>query len=87
MRSFVSVSGAEVPAEMQMFLQKLVSCFDLGFETSSDVSATLSSVASETFARCAQATMRDPVFQQLKEKFSQDFNCRLSLPLAEHLAI
>lgn len=74
---FVSVSGAEVPDEMQAFLHKLVSCFEMGFESSSSISATLSSVASETFARRAQATLQDPIFQQLKQQFSLDFDFRL----------
>ena len=71
------MKGAQVPPEMQAFLCKVVSCFDLGFESSCSVSVTFSSSASETFARRAQATLQDPVFQQLKGEFSKDFDFRL----------
>ncbi|XP_074624680.1 transformation/transcription domain-associated protein-like isoform X2 [Acropora palmata] len=68
------VTGARITPHTLSFVKKLVSTFGIGFESASSVSSTLSSAASESLAKRAQATAQDPVFQRLKEQFAVDFD-------------
>ncbi|XP_048580263.1 transformation/transcription domain-associated protein isoform X2 [Nematostella vectensis] len=68
------VSSARITPHTLSFVKKLVSTFGIGFEPASSVSTTLSTAASESLARRAQATAQDPVFQKLKEQFASDFD-------------
>lgn len=68
------VAAARITPHTLSFVKKLVSTFGIGFESASSVSSTLSSAASESLARRAQATAQDPVFQKLKEQFAVDFD-------------
>lgn len=70
------VSNARITPHTLSFVKKLVSTFGIGFEPASSVSTTLSTAASESLARRAQATAQDPVFQRLKEQFATDFDFR-----------
>ncbi|XP_052826902.1 transformation/transcription domain-associated protein [Octopus bimaculoides] len=56
------------------FVKKLVSTFGVGIENVSNAVQTFSSAASESLAKRAQATARDPVFQKVKSQFSTDFD-------------
>lgn len=78
------VSNARITPHTLSFVKKLVSTFGIGFEPASSVSTTLSTAASESLARRAQATAQDPVFQKLKEQFTTDFDFRLVEGLLMH---
>ncbi|XP_065834052.1 transformation/transcription domain-associated protein-like isoform X2 [Oscarella lobularis] len=69
-----NVSDAQTTPQLQNFLRKLISTFGLGFESSSSISSTLSSAASESLTKRRLATSQDPLFQKLKAKFSHDFD-------------
>ena len=71
------MSNARITPHTLSFVKKLVSTFGIGLEPASSVSTTLSTAASESLARRAQATAQDPVFQRLKEQFASDFDFRL----------
>eukprot|EP00118_Oscarella_pearsei_P018052 m.182608 g.182608 ORF g.182608 m.182608 type:complete len:3843 (+) comp39295_c0_seq28:119-11647(+) len=68
-----NVSDAETTVQLQNFLRKLVITFGLGFESSSSISSTFSSAASESLTKRKLATSQDPIFQKLKVQFSRDF--------------
>lgn len=78
-----SVSDATITPHTLNFVKKLVATFGIGIENiSSSVATQLSSserqtqqsAASESIARRAQATAQDPVFQKMKEQFTNNFD-------------
>nr|NP_001303335.1 Nipped-A, isoform F [Drosophila melanogaster]ABI31023.2 Nipped-A, isoform F [Drosophila melanogaster] len=58
------------------FVKKLGSTFGIGIENvpGSVTSSISNSAASESLARRAQVTFQDPVFQKMKEQFTNDFD-------------
>lgn len=71
-----AVSETTVTPHTLNFVKKLVSTFGVGVENVSTHSTTISSSASESLARRAQATAQDPVFQKMKGQFTADFDFR-----------
>ncbi|XP_066597811.1 transformation/transcription domain-associated protein isoform X1 [Prorops nasuta] len=72
-----AVSEATITPHTLNFVKKLVSTFGIGIEnisSSQNVNNTFGSAASESLARRAQATVQDPVFQEMKGQFTSDFD-------------
>lgn len=76
------------------FFNYLINTFDLinrGLcvleNISSSVSATFNSAASESLARRAEATYQDPVFQEMKQEFTKDFDFSQSNAMRLHTLI
>lgn len=70
-----AVSEAAITPHMLNFVKKLVSTFGVGYDVSSSVNS-VTSAASESLARRAQATAQDPVFHRMKSQFATDFDFR-----------
>ncbi|XP_045469394.1 transcription-associated protein 1 isoform X2 [Harmonia axyridis] len=70
-----SVGDAKITPHILNFVRKLVSTFGIGVENiSSSVNVTFHSAASESLARRAEATYQDPVFKEMKQEFTKDFD-------------
>ncbi|KAK9874414.1 hypothetical protein WA026_002761 [Henosepilachna vigintioctopunctata] len=69
------VSEAEITPHVLNFVKKLVSTFGIGVEhISSSANVTFHSAASQSLARRAEATYQDPVFKEMKQEFTKDFD-------------
>ncbi|GAB6032800.1 hypothetical protein CHUAL_012003 [Chamberlinius hualienensis] len=69
------VADSLVTPHTLSFVKKMVSTFGVGYENaSSNVGPSLTSAASESLARRAQATAQDPVFHKMKSQFATDFD-------------
>uniref|UniRef100_UPI00359021B0 transformation/transcription domain-associated protein-like n=1 Tax=Myxine glutinosa TaxID=7769 RepID=UPI00359021B0 len=68
-----SVAEARITPHMLNFVTKLVSTFGLGLESKMST-PTFTSATSESLARRARATAKDPAFQDLKGRFTKDFD-------------
>uniref|UniRef100_UPI00358E7EB0 transformation/transcription domain-associated protein-like n=1 Tax=Myxine glutinosa TaxID=7769 RepID=UPI00358E7EB0 len=68
-----SVAEARITPHTLNFVTKLVSTFGLGLESKMSP-PTFTSATSESLARCARATAKDPAFQELKGRFTKDFD-------------
>ncbi|XP_037947653.1 transcription-associated protein 1 isoform X2 [Teleopsis dalmanni] len=72
-----TVSEATITPHTLHFVKKLGSTFGIGIENIPPRSVTSSistSATSESLARRAQVTFQDPVFQKMKEQFTNDFD-------------
>ncbi|EDW01948.1 GH20167 [Drosophila grimshawi] len=71
-----TVVNATITPHTLHFVKKLGSTFGIGIENvpGSVTSSISHSAASESLARRAQVTFQDPVFQKMKEQFTNDFD-------------
>ncbi|KAH8272038.1 hypothetical protein KR018_007399 [Drosophila ironensis] len=71
-----TVIQATITPHTLHFVKKLGSTFGIGIENvpGSVTSSISNSAASESLARRAQVTFQDPVFQKMKEQFTNDFD-------------
>ncbi|ALC42664.1 Nipped-A [Drosophila busckii] len=71
-----TVVNATITPHTLHFVKKLGSTFGIGIENvpGSVASSVSHSAASESLARRAQVTFQDPVFQKMKEQFTNDFD-------------
>ncbi|XP_034140404.1 transcription-associated protein 1 isoform X2 [Drosophila guanche] len=71
-----TVVNATITPHTLHFVKKLGSTFGIGIENvpGSVTSSISNSAASESLARRAQVTFQDPVFQKMKEQFTNDFD-------------
>lgn len=71
-----TVVNATITPHTLHFVKKLGSTFGIGIENvPGSVNSSIShSAASESLARRAQVTFQDPVFQKMKEQFTNDFD-------------
>lgn len=69
-----AVLEARITPHILNFVKKLMSTFGIGVENISSVNVTFNSAASESLARRAEATYQDPVFKEMKEEFTKDFD-------------
>ncbi|KAH8404548.1 hypothetical protein KR009_006495 [Drosophila setifemur] len=71
-----TVLQATITPHTLHFVKKLGSTFGIGIENvpGSVTSSISNSAASESLARRAQVTFQDPVFQKMKEQFTNDFD-------------
>lgn len=77
-----AVNEAKITPHISNFVKKLTSTFGIGVEKiSSLVNVTFNSAASESLARRAKATFQDPVFLEMKQKFTEDFSQSNSMRL------
>lgn len=67
-----SVDEAKITPHTLNFVKKLVATFGIGIENISSTAA--STDAKDPLAKRAQATVQDPVFQQMKGQFAVDFD-------------
>ncbi|XP_049825027.1 transcription-associated protein 1 isoform X2 [Aethina tumida] len=79
-----NVKDAKITPHILNFVKKLITTFGIGVENiHSSSNITFNSAASESLARRAEATYQDPVFKEMKQEFSKDFDfshsnsCRL----------
>ncbi|XP_044261128.1 transcription-associated protein 1 [Tribolium madens] len=68
-----SVNEAKITPHILNFVKKLMSTFGIGVENIGSV-VTFNSAASESLARRAEATYQDPVFKEMKQDFTKDFD-------------
>ncbi|KAH8256520.1 hypothetical protein KR032_001949, partial [Drosophila birchii] len=71
-----TVAHATITPHTLHFVKKLGSTFGIGIENvpGSVTFSVSNSAASESLARRAQVTFQDPVFQKMKEQFTNDFD-------------
>ncbi|XP_017462467.1 PREDICTED: transcription-associated protein 1 [Rhagoletis zephyria] len=71
-----AVNDATITPHTLHFVKKLGSTFGIGIENipGSVATSASNSAASESIARRAQVTFQDPVFQKMKEQFTNDFD-------------
>lgn len=71
-----AVNEATITPHTLHFVKKLGSTFGIGIENipGSVATSASNSAASESIARRAQVTFQDPVFQKMKEQFTNDFD-------------
>ncbi|KAL3270789.1 hypothetical protein HHI36_021313 [Cryptolaemus montrouzieri] len=80
-----TVSEAKITPHILNFVKKLVSTFGIGVENiTSSVNVTFHSAASESLARRAEATYQDPVFKEMKQEFTKDFDFSQSNSMRLH---
>ncbi|XKL66766.1 hypothetical protein PGB90_010186 [Kerria lacca] len=71
-----AVNDAIISVSTHNFLKKLVSTFGIGLEMYTNTLSTVlfGNAGSESLARRTQITISDPVFQTMKQKFTDDFD-------------
>lgn len=70
-----TVNEAKITPHILNFVKKLVSTFGIGVENiTSSVNAVFHSAASESLARRAEAAYKDPVYKEMKAKFTKEFD-------------